>query len=101
MCRPVLRAYYIGPSVCYQAVSALGSGLPCFDGGAHMTGTVAPSPNAGLSIQLSLVVDYAWIDGSISTGSVPLGFTVQNNTGATIVTGTSNPTMLTTRPVRS
>ena len=82
---------YIGPSVCYQAVSALGSGLPCFDGGSHLTGTLAPSANAGLSLQLSLVVDYAWIDGSISTGSLPLGFTVQNNTGATIVTGTSNP----------
>jgi hypothetical protein len=83
---------YIGPSVCYQAVSALGSGLPCFDGGAHMTGTVAPSPNDGLSIQLSIVADYAWVDGSISSDSVPLGFTVQNNTGSTIVTGTSNPT---------
>ena len=84
--------FYVGPSVCYQAVSALGSGLPCFDGGAHMTGTVAPSPNDGLSIQLSIVADYAWVDGSISSASVPLGFTVQNNTGSTIVTGTSNPT---------
>jgi len=82
---------YIGPSVCYQAVSALGSGLPCFDGGSHLTGTLAPSANAGLSLQLSLVVAYNWIDGSIATGNIPLGFTVQNNTGATIVTGTSNP----------
>jgi hypothetical protein len=82
---------YIGPSVCYQAVSALGSGLPCFDGGSHLTGTLAPSANAGLSLQLSLIVAYNWIDGSIATGSIPLGFTVQNNTGATIVTGTSNP----------
>jgi hypothetical protein len=82
---------YIGPSVCYQAVSALGSGLPCFDGGSHLTGTLAPSANAGLSLQLSLLVAYNWIDGSIATGSIPLGFTVQNNTGATIVTGTSNP----------
>ena len=82
---------YIGPSVCYQAVSALGSGLPCFDGGSHLTGTLAPSANAGLSLQLSLVIDYAWIDGSIATGTLPLGFTVQNNTGSTIVTGTSNP----------
>jgi len=82
---------YIGPSVCYQAVSALGSGLPCFDGGAHMTGTIAPSANDGLSFQLSIVADYAWIDGSISVGILPLGFTVQNNTGGSIVTGTSNP----------
>jgi hypothetical protein len=82
---------YIGPSVCYQAVSALGSGLPCFDGGTHLSGTLAPSANDGLALQLSLVVAYNWIDGSIATGSIPLGFTVQNNTGATIVTGTSNP----------
>jgi hypothetical protein len=86
------QGLYIGPSACYQAVSALGTGLPCFDGGNHMSGTIAPSANAGNSVQLSILADYVWVDGSTMTSAVPFGFTLQNNTGSTIGTGTSNPT---------
>ena len=82
---------FIGPAHCYDSVSALGTGLPCFDGGVHMSGTIAPSANDGNSLQLSIIANYAWVDTNIMSGAVPLGFTVQNNTGAAIVTGASNP----------
>jgi hypothetical protein len=93
------QGIYFGPAHCYDAASPLtGTGLPCFDGGNHMSGSIAPSPNDGLSWQLSIVADYAWIETEETAGVFPLGFTVQNNTGGTIVTGTSNPGNATTNP---
>jgi len=84
---------YFGPAHCYDAISALGTGVPCFDGVNHFTfGTVTnPGPNGNGSTNLSFNAGYQWFDGSIVSCSVPFSFTLQNSLASAVVVGTSVP----------
>jgi len=81
---------YVGPAHCYDGISALGTGLPCWDGGSasEMTGSlVTPGVNGNGSYDLHMFAKYAWIDGSIAPGTTPFAFTLQNTLGSSIVVG--------------
>jgi hypothetical protein len=84
---------YFGPAHCYDGISALGTGVPCFDGANHFTfGTVTnPGPNGNGSTNLSFNAGYQWFDGSIVSCSIPFSFTLQNSLASSVVVGTSVP----------
>ena len=70
-----------------------GSTIPCFDGGDHEAapGTLSPSPNGNGAQTLSIVPSFNWLNGSPTTASLHLTFTLQAATGASMVIGTSVP----------
>jgi len=81
---------YFGPAHCYDAFSALGTGLPCWDGGDanEMSGALSnPGANGNGSYDLNIFAKYAWFDASIAAGTVPFSFTLQNTLGSSIVVG--------------
>jgi hypothetical protein len=83
---------YFGPAVCYSSASALGTGIPCFDGGDHFTsGTLSPSANGNGAFTLAFTAGAAWVDGSDETAAFPFGFTIQDGLGSSTAVGTSIP----------
>ncbi len=82
-----------GPAACLSSRSALGTGLPCFDGANHFTAAsiTSPGPNGGGSIDLKFTAGYSWLNGTSTTGSMPFEFTLQEAMGAATVLGTSTP----------
>lgn len=82
--------YIAAPAHCYDSVSATGTGIPCFDGGNHMiAGSIGPDANDGNSLSLTFTTLEQWVDTSITPFPLALNFDVQNNTGGTIVVGSS------------
>jgi len=83
-----------GPAACLEAESALGGGIPCFDGGDHqnITGSLTFSTFGNGSQTLSIDPSFGWFDGGPAAGvDLPLTFTLQANTGSAIVLGNSVP----------
>jgi hypothetical protein len=76
-----ILGFFAGPAVC--------GGIPCFDGGNHMTGSLIPSANGNGAANLSIVASFAWLNGGPASTSLPLSFTLQPNTGASTVLGNS------------
>jgi len=76
-----------GPATCYAGNSLLGGGIPCMDGGTHITGTLSPSINGNGSANLAIVATGAWSNGGPGAWSLPLDFTIQQNSGAITVLG--------------
>jgi hypothetical protein len=86
------QGLYVGPAVCYTSASGFGTGIPCFDGGDHMTsGTLNSSPNGNGAFLLSFIGDFAWEDASDTTVAVPFAFTIQDGLGSSTAVGTSVP----------
>ena len=81
--------YSAGPATCYTAISLLGGGIPCFDGGAHLTGALTPSGDGNGSADLAIVATEAWTNGGPGASSIALDFTLQQNAGAITVLGNS------------
>jgi hypothetical protein len=84
---------FIGPNHCYDGASLFTTGLPCFDGTDHLTGSTLTNPGAnGIgSEDLHLAIGYQWINHTAASGMVPIDFTIEVNTGASIITGSSKP----------
>jgi len=85
--------FYQGPAVCYAGESALGTGVPCFDGqptGPEMTGSLSNGGPDGAYV-LSFAASYAWFDAADAPGSTPFGFWLQNTLGSSIGVGISIP----------
>lgn len=78
-----------GPATCYASNSLLGGGIPCFDGGAHITGNLTPSINGNGAANLAITASGAWSNGGPGAWSLPLSFTLQQNAGAITVLGNS------------
>lgn len=79
-----------GPATCYTASSLLGGGIPCFDGGDWVTGSLMAGPDGGAI--LSLLVTFNWVDGAPAPGVMfPVSFTLQGNAGNLTVLGNSVP----------
>lgn len=87
------NTFIAGPNACYLAASVLGGGIPCFDGASHQlgTGTLTPSPFGGGAATLNITPTFGWVNGSPASANLPLAFTLQNNTGAATVLGSSVP----------
>ncbi len=81
---------YASPAYCYAPISALGSGIPCFDGGNHITGTLSAGGPGGSAI-LSITAAYNWLDASVVTGTIPFAFWVTDGLGSSTAVGTSIP----------
>ncbi len=81
---------YVSPAYCYAPISALGSGIPCFDGGDHITGTLSTGGPGGSAI-LSIGAAYNWFDASVTSGVLPFGFWVTDGLGSSTAVGTSIP----------
>lgn len=88
---------FVGPAHCYDNFGlfeslALQNGIPCFDGGNHMTGiTVGPSAFGNGASTLNFTISSAWLNGAATPSTNSFSFTVQASTlGATVV-GTSVP----------
>jgi len=81
---------YASPASCFAPISALGSGIPCFDGGNHITGTLSAGGPGGSAI-LSIVSSYTWLDASVTSGTIPFGFWVTDGLGSSTAVGTSIP----------
>ena len=84
-----------GPAYCMAPVAALGTGIPCFDGGDHMSGNLTAGGPDG-SFILTFDAGYSWFDAGVSTGNVPFGFWVNTTLGNTIAVGTSIPGVVNT-----
>ena len=71
--------------------SALGTGVPCFDGGSHQNvqGTLTPSPFGNGGQRLTINPSFTWENGAITPGHLPLAFTLQANTGTRVVVGSA------------
>ena len=78
---------------CDDGGSALGTGVPCFDGGSHQNvqGTLTPSPFGNGGQRLTIDPSFTWENGAITPGHLPLAFTLQANTGSSVVVGSSVP----------
>jgi hypothetical protein len=76
-----------GPDHCYDGASLLGSGVPCFNGGANMTGALTVSPFGNGAFDLVLSASAAWVDGSIVATTVPFHFTIQNGLAGSTLAG--------------
>ena len=74
-----ILGFFAGPAVC--------DGIPCFDGGDHMSGTLSGTVSANGAAILSITPTFAWVNGSPGTGSLSLSFTLQSNTGASTILG--------------
>jgi hypothetical protein len=73
-----------GPAACYLGSSLLGGGIPCFDGGNHISGgRLVSAPNGGVT--LSFTVGFGWVNGAPTTGTLPLSFNMQTNYGGTVI----------------
>jgi len=79
-----------GPAYCYAPASAFGTGVPCFDGGDHMTGNLTAGGPDG-SFFLTFEAEYNWFDGSVLRSTFPFGFWVNPTLGNSIAVGTSLP----------
>lgn len=86
-------ATYFGPADCYDSDSLLTTGLPCFDGLNHFTGSTMGSPgaNGNGSTDLTINAGYGWFNTTDITGAIPLSFTLQTGTGGSIAVGSSKP----------
>jgi len=84
-----LLTFTAGPAACYLAQSLLGGGIPCFDGGTHVTGNLVQSPDGGAI--LSLVWSFGWTNGGPGASTLPMSFNLQGNAGASWVLGNSVP----------
>jgi hypothetical protein len=80
-----------GPSHCFDVLSVLGTGFPCFDGGDHQAvgGLLSPSPNGNGATNLTIDPSFGWVNGVVTASSLPLSFTLQAAIGASTVIGTS------------
>jgi hypothetical protein len=79
-----------GPAACYDALSAFGTGVPCFDGTNHFTTTsFGPSSFGNGAYDLKFNAGYNWIDASDAAGAIPFEFTLQNALGSAVVVGNS------------
>ncbi len=79
-----------GPAYCYAPASALGTGVPCFDGGDHITGNLTAGGPDG-SYFLTFAAGYEWFDASTGPDVFPFGFWVNPTLGNSIAVGTSIP----------
>jgi len=84
-----LLTFTAGPAACYLAESLLGGGIPCFDGGTHVTGNLVQAPDGGAI--LNLVWTFGWTNGGPGASSLPMSFNLQGNAGASWVLGNSVP----------
>jgi hypothetical protein len=82
--------FSFGPAYCYAPASAFGTGVPCFDGGDHITGNLTAGGPDG-SFFLTFAAGYTWFDGSVASGTVPFGFWVNPTLGNSIAVGTTIP----------
>lgn len=82
--------YYASPAYCYAPVSALSTGIPCFDGGNHITGTLSAGGPGGSAI-LSISAAYNWLDASVVSGNTMFAFWVNDALGSSTAVGTSIP----------
>jgi len=79
-----------GAASCYLADSLLGGGIPCFDGGSHISGTLTQGFDGGA--HLDMVATFGWLNGSpVGPTSLPLHFTMQSSAGSLVVLGNSTP----------
>src|SRR5579863_4300551 len=46
-----VNTFSAGPAACYLADSLLGGGIPCFDGGNHITGSLISGPDGGAHLE--------------------------------------------------
>lgn len=81
------------PAGCNPGGSLLGGGVSCFDGLNHqaVTGTLTPSPFGNGGQRLTIDPSFGLINGTVTSGSLPLAFTLQANTGDSIVVGSIVP----------
>jgi hypothetical protein len=81
------------PNHCNDGGSLLGTGIACFDGGNHQGtgGTLVPSPFGNGAARLTIDPTFTFVNGSDTSGSLPLAFTLQANTGSSIVVGSIVP----------
>ncbi len=82
---------YFGPAVCYASASALGTGLPCFDGQNNFAAGLLSKGGPNGSYILSFDANYSWFDAQDTEGTFPFGFWIQNTLGSRIAVGTSIP----------
>jgi len=95
---------FSGPAHCYDnfgLLNTLGAqnGIPCFDGGSHMTGITVTNPGAfgNGSQDLKFTASNAWLNGSATANTFSFDFTVQPSTGgATVLGGSVSPAASTT-----
>jgi len=82
-----------GPATCDAGDSFTGGGVPCFDGVNHQatTGTLTPSPFGNGGQRLTIDPSFGWVNGNPGDTDLPLEFTLQANTGGSIVLGNSVP----------
>jgi len=82
-----------GPNHCDDAGSLLGTGVPCFDGASHqaVAGTLVPSPFGNGAGRLTIDPSFSYVNGADTSGSLPLAFTLQANTGSSVVVGSIVP----------
>lgn len=80
-----IGTFSAGPAACYVANSLLGGGIPCFDGGSHITGSLVSAPNGGA--KLSILVSFGWVNGAPASPAVtlPFVFNLQTNYGGTVI----------------
>jgi len=84
-----LGTFSAGPAACYIPNTLLGGGIPCMDGGSHVTGGLVQGPNGGAI--LSLVISFGWVNGGPAVATLPLMFTLQGNAGDSWVLGNTVP----------
>jgi len=90
---------FSGPAHCYDNFGLLNSfsaqnGIPCFDGGNHMSSIVVTNPGAfgNGSQDLKFTANQVWTNGTTTASSQSYDFTIQPSTGgATIVGGSVSP----------
>jgi len=86
---------YVGPAHCYDAFGLFAplsaqDGVPCFDGGNHMTSIVVGPGLGNGSQNLTFTQTNGWKNGVASgAGTTTLSFTVQASTGGATVFGAS------------
>lgn len=80
------------PAHCLDADTVLGTGIPCFDGEDHEAapgGLVGPSGSLGVAATLSITPSFDWLNGTLTSASLPLSFNLDANAGASTIVGTS------------
>jgi hypothetical protein len=82
-----------GPATCDTGNSLLGTGIPCFDGADHQNtpGTLTPSPFGNGGQRLTIDPSFTWVNGGPGATDLPLAFTLQGNTGSSVIIGAVVP----------
>jgi len=82
-----------GPATCDTGNSLLGTGIPCFDGADHQNvgGTLTPSPFGNGGQRLTIDPSFTWVNGGPGAADLPLAFTLQGNTGSSVIIGAVVP----------